>query len=85
MPRPQFDYPTLLKDILTISPILLRNISKMLRNKSFDLREKCGAIYSSSRISRLTIGFGLRIGKHWNYLSRKFEVVARFNSGKYIF
>ena len=48
MPRPHFDYPTLLKDILTISPILLRNISKMLRNKSFDFRAKFGAIYSAS-------------------------------------
>ena len=29
--------------------------------------------------------FFLRISKHWNYLSRKFEVVAGFNSGKFCF
>ena len=64
----------------------------MLKNKSFDFRAKYGAIYSASetkeyvlQISRLTIGFRLRIGKHWNHLPRKFEVVARFNSAKYIF
>ena len=36
-------------------PILLRNISKMLRNKSFDFRAKFGAIYSASETKEVRL------------------------------
>ena len=74
-------------ELLEDTPTLLRNISKMLRDKSFDLEQSLEQFMvllklksAFKRISQLTIRFGVRISKHWYYLSRKFEVVARFNS-----
>ena len=37
------------------------------------------------RITRLAAFQSLRIGKHWTYLFRKFEQVARSTSEQYIF
>jgi len=37
------------------------------------------------RITRLAAFQSLRIGKHWTYLFRKFELVARSTSEQYIF
>ena len=64
----------------------------MLTDKSFDLEQSLEQFIvllklksTFKRISRLSIRFGLRIGKHWNYLSRKFEVLAHFNLLKEIY
>ena len=59
------------------------DILKMLRNKSFDVRARFGAVYSASKTKKYllknsTIGSQLLFSflAHWIYLSRKFELVA---------
>ena len=57
----------------------------MLSNESFGVKVRFGAIYSASKtkeyfLKNKMVGNrplpAFRIRKHWNYLTRKFELVA---------